>query len=909
MALSNSQSSNEPPGKPPAVSHGSTQANPANVDDPTPSPFDKVEPLKDAAANILQATPWPEKHSALTQQLLETIKSTPDLRNLPEGTALPSPDLRRNVEEVVKVLEDVRGRLESASSKYGARKKGLFGSIKGFFSSNSKTRSSEVLRSCQEDVEKVLAPLRVRLETELRAKDNVGPSSQIPQDIDPPSSETTPGVKKQHSPTGAEGSTAKQTGTTQDSIANPSSLHVLTSSPSDQDDVEASSQIPHNNPSLSSEATPGVEPQHNLIAAEGPPAQQRGTTQNSIADPPPGGTSTSSPRDQKGKRSVSAEVLNAAGKIFTAVDTVSGLIPIVGSYVGAAAKVGSAVVEMVQKMDENEQIAMDLEDRVSKLSDHIEYFRGRSARTGGEHVTAKINGLKSEITDIQNGIDGWKSTRKLKKAWSATDDSDALNASMNTVENALAEMQLLASLNITDLLEQLYTHNLLSRLGDGDYGTQSKSSDNATCLNGTRVDVLNRIDAWMEGESTAERVFWIRGMAGRGKSTIARTVTSRWKDRATCATFHVRRGRDATNEQVLCALARQLALSPRTEVASAILASVRANENAAHQSLEDQFQKLLIEPLQSLNHPSRPLVLVVDALDEFQDTQYPVEFIDLIHDHTSKLPANIKFLLTSRPEATLLNAVREGWQIADLDTIADTDVNADIKLFVEAEFSAIRQKRGKKHQLDDTWPSAGDIAEVVKMSQGLFQWARTATAYIGERSPDRRLRELLSSPSRGDRLGDLYFGILSKAFDVRNVHSDRRELLSWVLGTLVVTPHPVTPDVVTFLYADHMTFKGQNQDELVDFLREDILGDLTSLIHVPENPSEPMGLLHTSIRDFLTDQKWSLQQEYGIDLIEEHRRLWDVCLDLMGRYLRRNICDLSEIWQPTSKIRSIVDLK
>ncbi|KAG8955292.1 hypothetical protein FRC00_005439 [Tulasnella sp. 408] len=44
----------------------------------------------------------------------------------------------------------------------------------------------------------------------------------------------------------------------------------------------------------------------------------------------------------------SSNVLNAAGQVFTAVEIVSGLIPIVGSYVGAAAKVGSAVVQMAQ---------------------------------------------------------------------------------------------------------------------------------------------------------------------------------------------------------------------------------------------------------------------------------------------------------------------------------------------------------------------------------------------------------------------------------------------------------------------------------------------------------------------------------------------------------------------------------
>ncbi|KAG8910552.1 hypothetical protein FRC00_008007, partial [Tulasnella sp. 408] len=579
MTLSNSEPSNEPPGKPPAASHGSAQPNPTNVDDPTPSLFGKVEPLKEAATIILERTPWPEKHAALTQQLLDSIKSIPDLRNLPESAALSSPDLRKHVEQAVRVLEDVRERLESTSSKYRVKKKGFFGSIKGFFSSSSKPRSSEVLRSCQEDVEEVLAPLRIDLESGLRARDDVGPSSQIAQDTHPPSSAATPGVKPRHDPTGAEGRPTKQAGNTQDpianptpmdtspsnasnqddvepssqippnihlllsgatpgvepqdnhlgnegtpaketgtarnSIANPTPLDVSTSSPGNQDDVEMSSQVPPNVHPLLSEATPGVAPQDNPTGTQGTPTMQTDTAQNSTAHPPPPEMSASSPSFEKKKRSVSAGVLNAAGKIFTAVDTVSGLIPIVGSYVGAAAKVGSAVVEMVQKMDENEEIAKNLEKRASKLSDLIECFKEQSARTGGKTFKAQINELErfavlicfradmlaanispSEISDIQKQVDEWKSTGKLKKAFSATDDSDALAASVKAVETSLAEMQALVSLNITDLLDQLYTHNLLSRLGDGDYGTQSKSSDNATCLAGTRADILDRIDAW-----------------------------------------------------------------------------------------------------------------------------------------------------------------------------------------------------------------------------------------------------------------------------------------------------------------------------------------------------------------------------------------------------------------------------
>ncbi|KAG9047373.1 hypothetical protein FS837_002426 [Tulasnella sp. UAMH 9824] len=347
MTWSNTEPRNEPPAKPSTVSHGSTKTNPTNIDDPTLRLFDKAQSVKDEAKNILETATWPGKSAAVAREFSNTIKNTPNLRNIPRRAALSSPDLQNDVQQIIKVLEDVRERLACASSDYGAGKKGFFGSIKNSISWGA-TRSSEILRSCREDLERAWTPLHRRLEDDLRAVNqkrrsaeynDVGPSSQIAQDTRTPSSEVTPGVKPQHNPTGAEGKTTKQPATTQDPIANPTRRNMSTSNASNQDDVEPSSQISPNIHPLLSEATPGVKPQDNPTGTERPPAKQTDMKQNSTAYPPLREWSMSSPSDQKQNRSVSAQMLNATGKVFTAVDTVSELIPIVGSYVGAAAKV------------------------------------------------------------------------------------------------------------------------------------------------------------------------------------------------------------------------------------------------------------------------------------------------------------------------------------------------------------------------------------------------------------------------------------------------------------------------------------------------------------------------------------------------------------------------------------------
>jgi len=45
------------------------------------------------------------------------------------------------------------------------------------------------------------------------------------------------------------------------------------------------------------------------------------------------------------------------------------------------------------------------------------------------------------------------------------------------------------------------------------------------CLGGTRVDVLQQLEDWLENEHS-QPVFWLNGLAGTGKSTIAQNFAN-----------------------------------------------------------------------------------------------------------------------------------------------------------------------------------------------------------------------------------------------------------------------------------------------------------------------------------------------------------------------------------------------
>src|SRR5580700_7937182 len=68
------------------------------------------------------------------------------------------------------------------------------------------------------------------------------------------------------------------------------------------------------------------------------------------------------------------------------------------------------------------------------------------------------------------------------------------------------------------------------------------------CLADTSVDILKDIMAWADGQD--ERcIFWLSGLAGTGKSTIARTIARKYYDeeRLGASFFFSRGGGDASH--------------------------------------------------------------------------------------------------------------------------------------------------------------------------------------------------------------------------------------------------------------------------------------------------------------------------------------------------------------------------
>src|SRR5438105_691049 len=83
------------------------------------------------------------------------------------------------------------------------------------------------------------------------------------------------------------------------------------------------------------------------------------------------------------------------------------------------------------------------------------------------------------------------------------------------------------------------------------------------CLDGTRVETLTEIEEWVHStDPNVQRVFWINGAAGTGKSAIAHTIARRFLENnelGSCLSFDRTYLAERRHEKVFSTFARDLA--------------------------------------------------------------------------------------------------------------------------------------------------------------------------------------------------------------------------------------------------------------------------------------------------------------------------------------------------------------
>ena len=386
-----------------------------------------------------------------------------------------------------------------------------------------------------------------------------------------------------------------------------------------------------------------------------------------------------------------------------------------------------------------------------------------------------------------------------------------------------------------------------------------RSGNRQGCLKGTRKEILLQLENWLMDEQD-QRVFWLNGLAGTGKSTIAQTFAEMsLADGKLGASFFCSRDfEDRSNLQAIFpTLAFQLAYRcpPFRE---GLLQILRANPGVARGTLCSQMERLVVGPLKTI---STPTLIIIDALDECKDEEPASAILSILSRYVDQIP-HVKFFITGRPEPRIrsgfrLPALRPITEILKLHEVERPLVDIDIKLFFQTRLAEIITNRSHPDVTED-WPLPSDISILCEKAAGLFIYASTAVKFVASpyHQPPKRLALLVSLPQNTTREGEsgidsLYTEILSHAY--RNVgpnsqNPDNQEIYQHfrsAIGTLLLAFNPLSMKSLSSLLRDFDTPSDIST----------ALNPLHSLLLVPEVTEDPVQIFHKSFPDFLTDPK------------------------------------------------------
>ncbi|KAJ7770088.1 hypothetical protein B0H16DRAFT_1365415, partial [Mycena metata] len=145
---------------------------------------------------------------------------------------------------------------------------------------------------------------------------------------------------------------------------------------------------------------------------------------------------------------------------------------------------------------------------------------------------------------------------------------------------------------------------------------QSKSF----CAPGTRVQIQADILKWLSPQpGTNERIIWIIGIAGSGKSTLSATLVDNLGKKHTpvAAQFFISRNIPETIDpaKIIPTIAQQLAES--SPAAAQIIHDTL--KDWVPTSRKDQVEALLLAPIRKLSQSRTAIIILIDALDELQN--------------------------------------------------------------------------------------------------------------------------------------------------------------------------------------------------------------------------------------------------------------------------------------------------
>ncbi|KAG1811646.1 hypothetical protein EV424DRAFT_121915 [Suillus variegatus] len=306
-------------------------------------------------------------------------------------------------------------------------------------------------------------------------------------------------------------------------------------------------------------------------------------------------------------------------KIFnTVIEELANVHPYAKMVLGMLSAASKIIIAQMERDQSIQSLLDKLEEvyRFMSLKDTLGQIPSQRVIAG--RIAQQTLDCARFIKDYSRNKSFWKRLRK-----NAVSEADYLITQYNkALDELMQQFRDQALRDIADLVQ--FTNDELGEkldLSDMPYAADAGLDTTKQCLPETRTTILSQITEWInDSRDTAQRVLWLSGPAGTGKSAIAHTIANWFNDSGglgSCFCFDRRSGADERHKKVFSTIARDLA--DRDPEFRRTLANTVGHAKALKNTTDiiQQWRKLLMEPSKKFSESSvGPVLIVIEALDE-----------------------------------------------------------------------------------------------------------------------------------------------------------------------------------------------------------------------------------------------------------------------------------------------------
>ncbi|KAF9518938.1 hypothetical protein BS47DRAFT_1388613 [Hydnum rufescens UP504] len=539
-----------------------------------------------------------------------------------------------------------------------------------------------------------------------------------------------------------------------------------------------------------------------------------------------------------------------------------------------------------QETSQNSSTLRELENHIRFLTDLLEPLTKMDRNNLSSGLEDDVLRLSRDLESISSNVKGKSSTGAVHRFLERKKDERDLLTFAQNVKAALDRFQV--SQTLRQEQELLFEKR------------------SAAVMSLRRVDSAaydsGREDAPQHG-SRDPPVYWLMGLAGIGKSTIAKTVAERTnKNSMLGGSFFFSRSEAPLRDphMVFPTLAFQLAQSDK-EFKNMIGEAIRQDPTLGHKEPLAQFEGLILKPLAKLDSHRRTTLIVLDALDECEE-RGATTILQLLLAHASQLPF-LRILITSRPEPHISSVFDQARNLAKriLHDIEASVIEGDLRLYIRSELMKIPKNLSLRMPAD--WATEEEIGTLVEKSGKLFIYAATSIRFIGDnrvRDPRRHLRLILDGQlSKGSKampytqLDNLYMGVLQNSLSDANSEVII-ERFQTVVGSIVLLRQPLS----LRSFAQFVQYELDGVDT--------VLHHLHSVIIPPSTLDEAPRRYHPSFLDFITDpSRCSIPEFVIFSVPDQELRHALQCFELMATFLKQDVAGVSDFLLLNSEVEGL----